>query len=71
MKQTESIKFSKKIYSQKSIRISIEAFKRLAEFEVTSKGDYFIVKINKINAESASIIKGEFSNFILATIKEI
>lgn len=71
MKKEESINFSKKIYPKKAIQAGIESFKHLAEFEISDKKKYSVVKINKIDSEPASIIKDEFSNFVLAMIKEI
>ena len=71
MKQAEFVNFNKKIYPKKAIQLSVGSFKHLAKFEIIGKGGCFTVKINKFNAESASIIKDEFSNFVLAMIKEI
>lgn len=71
MKKEESINFSKKIYPKKAIQAGIKSFTHLAEFEISGKKKYSVVKINKIDSELASIIKDEFSNFVLAMIKEI
>lgn len=71
MKKEDSINFSKKIYPKKAIQSGIEAFKHLAEFKLTNKRNYFNIRIVRLGNEENTTLKDEFSNFILAMIKEI
>jgi len=65
------IKFNNKIYPEKAVLLSIEAFKHLAHFQIKQKDDYFIVTLTQINPAVKNIIKEEFSNYVLAKTKQI
>ena len=63
------IRFNKKIYPDKAVLSSMEAFKHLARFQVKQEGDYIIVTLSQINPAVKNIVKEEFSNYVLAKIK--
>jgi len=60
------IKFNKKIYRQSALKKAIKNFQRLADFSLKYQGDYFLIKIEKINPETKKTIKDEFLNHVLS-----
>lgn len=62
------INFNKKIYQEKAIKESIQAYQKLAEFEMTSVKKYFRVKIKNIEPAVKSLFKEEFANYLLGII---
>lgn len=63
------IKFNKKIYSLKAIKLAIKDYQELADFNLEKKGKYIQVKLTKIDKEFKSVIKEEFCNYILSLMK--
>ncbi len=63
------IKFNKKIYSLKAIKLAIKDYQGLADFNLEKKGEYILVKLTKIDKEYKGIIKDEFCNYILSLMK--
>jgi hypothetical protein len=62
------VNFNKKIYSQKTIAETIDAFGDLADFKINSKGDYHIVNIFGVDGSDAEKLKGEFCNYVLGSM---
>ena len=59
------INFSKKIYKKKAINSAISQFKELANFNVSTKSDYYIVELKNIDKDVIKTIKDEFVNYVL------
>ena len=66
-----NIKFNKKLYSQKAIKIAAKEFKNLADIKISSQGDYFVVVFDQIDPDVKEVIVDEFGNYALFTMKEI
>lgn len=63
------IKFNKNLYQKKALVLAIEAFGHLAEFDIKSKGVYFIIEISpKQEMDKEALIK-EFANYCLYSMK--
>ncbi|MGB9707513.1 MAG: HxsD-like protein [Microgenomates group bacterium] len=60
------VKFNKKLYRKKAIKIAVNSFQKLAKFTVKNDKDYFIVLIQPFYKEVEDTIKDEFNNFVLA-----
>ena len=58
--------FNTKLYSQKSVKATIEAFDQLAEFKLEHKGDYYKVRVAKLlDPEVEDRLMDEFGNYAL------
>ncbi|MBL7053264.1 MAG: hypothetical protein ISS02_01200 [Candidatus Portnoybacteria bacterium] len=64
-----NIKFNRQIYSLKAIKLAIEDYKELADFNLKQDKNYIQVKIKNINKEFKKIIKEEFCNYVLGLEK--
>ena len=63
------IKFDKKIYSLKAIKSATQAYRGLADFDFKQKGAYVQVELKNINKDIEGIIKDEFCNYVLFSMK--
>ncbi len=63
------IKFNKKIYSLKAIKLAIKDYQKLADFNLEQKGEYIQVELTKIDKNFKEIIKEEFCNYVLGSKK--
>lgn len=59
------IKFDKKIYKLKAVKLAIRDYKELADFVLKTKGDYFEVELKNIDPDVKNIIQDEFCNYVL------
>lgn len=66
----EKIRLNKQIYKLKAIQQAIEAYKHLAEFSLRQDAQYYNVAMDNIEADFKSILKDEFSNYVLAIAKD-
>ena len=64
-----NIKFNRQIYSLKAIKLAIEDYKELADFNLKQDKNYIQVKIKNINKKFKKIIKEEFCNYVLGLEK--
>lgn len=64
------IKYHKLIYKKKAIEKTITEFKHLADFKLSSQGNYFMVQATKIDKQLEDTLKDEFSNYVLSLIRE-
>ena len=62
------IKFNKKIYTLETVEQAIAEFKKLANFSLKDNGNYFEVKIDKIDNEVKDVLKDEFANYVLGLL---
>ncbi len=63
------IKFNKKIYNLKAVKSTIRAYRGLADFDFKQKGAYIKVELKNINKDVEKIIKDEFCNYVLFSMK--
>ncbi len=59
------IKFNKKIYSLRAVKLAIKDYHNLADFSLEQKGKYIIVTLTKIDKDVKEIIRDEFCNYVL------
>lgn len=60
--------FNKKIYTQKALKGTADAFGQLAEFKIGAEGDYYKVSVTKLlDDEVESSLMDEFANYALYT----
>lgn len=59
------IKYHKSIYKKKAIEKAILGFNHLADFRLSSQGNYFMVQATKIDQKLKNTLKDEFSNYVL------
>jgi len=65
------IKFSKRFYSSKAIKNSIQTYRGLAKFGIKTDKDGIKVKITNVDKDLRDILKDEFCNYVLSeTVKE-
>ncbi len=65
-----TIDFSKKLYSLKAIKKSIEAYNELAKFSIDKNKNKIKVKVTNIDKElNEELLKNEFCNYVLSEIK--
>lgn len=67
----EKIKLNKRIYSLKAIQQAIEAYKHLTKFSLHQDARYYNVIIYNIAADFKNILKDEFTNYVLAIVKDV
>lgn len=65
------IKFNKKLYTKEAIEEAITAYKELAVFSLADSEDYWKVKIDKQGELETDLLRAEFSNFVLANVKNV
>jgi hypothetical protein len=63
------IKLNKKIYPLRTIKKSVKAFSKLADFKIKQNKDYFLIQIQNIKNQSTEKCKDEFLNYVLYMIK--
>ncbi len=63
------INFNKKIYKIRAIKEAAMAYKDLAGFKVKENGEHIKVSIQNINKEVKNIIKDEFCNHVLYSMR--
>lgn len=63
------IGFNKKLYSKTAIKSAIGAYKNLADFKIKEEKKYIRVVINNIDGGIKSIIKDEFCNYTLYSLR--
>jgi len=65
-----NIIFNKNFYNLKAIKKAIRAYHELADFRIEENTKTYKIKINNIiNEETKAVIEGEFSNYVLAEMK--
>ena len=64
------INFDKKLYKLKAIKLAINEYQNLANFNLSQKANYFQVELKNIDKEVKKIIKDEFCNYVLFKSKE-
>jgi len=64
-----TIKFDKRIYKQKAIRLAMQAYQELAVFNLSQKGKHFQVELRDVNKDIKDTIKDEFANYVLSLTK--
>lgn len=61
------IKFDRSLYALPALKKAILDYKNLADFSCKEKNDVIVVRINNLRApEQKSLIKEEFSNYVLS-----
>ncbi len=60
------IQLNREIYKKESIQKTIDDYSRLANFNLTEDGNYFIVQMDNIDNDVKSVIKDEFCNYLLS-----
>ena len=65
------INFSKKIYSKKAIKKAVEDYDNLANFKISEMDKKIKISLSDIDSEVKGIIKEEFSNHVLAYMKNL
>lgn len=63
------IKFNKNLYNLKAIKSAIKEYQKLADFNLSQKGNYIQVELKNIDKEIRQIIEDEFCNYILSLMK--
>lgn len=63
------IKFDKKIYKVRAIKLAIKEYRNLADFSLRQKKDCIEVEIKNIDKDIKDIIKDEFCNYVLFLMK--
>ena len=63
------VKFNKKLYTKEAIDLAISAYDSLARFFVFDQEDYWVVEIKGKGEVEEELLKAEFSNFVLANVK--
>lgn len=71
MINNNEIKLNNKIYKKKAIENAVNAFSELANFEINSKGDYYLVEVEMINDVDPVALSDEFTNYVLYSMKNI
>lgn len=61
--------FNKNFYNLKAIKKAIGAFKKLAYFKIEENNKTYRILIRNIDEEIKGVIEDEFSNYILAEMK--
>jgi len=64
-----NIKFHKSIYKKNAITKAISEFDQLADFDIFSEGQYFVVQATKIELEFKNTLNDEFSNYVLSLLR--
>lgn len=64
-----NIKFNKKFYTLAAVKKSIKRYKSFANFKMEEKNDSIEVCIINPKKEFKTIIKDEFSNYVLSETK--
>ncbi len=67
--KTKELKFNKKIYKKKIIKVAIASFADLAEFAIQTSKSYFFVKINVKDDVDDEKLLNEFVNYVLYSMK--
>ncbi len=63
------INFNKKIYSKTAIKLAIRAYKNLADFKIKEESEHTSVVISNIDGGIKNIIKDEFCNYVLYSVR--
>lgn len=63
------IKFNKKIYKARAVKLAIKEYQKLADFNLRQKGEHLEVRLTKIDKDLKGIIKDEFCNYVLYLMK--
>lgn len=63
------IVFGKKLYKLAALKRTIRAYSGLADFKIKNTRNSYEVFLDKISPEVEASIKDEFSNFVLAEMK--
>ncbi len=63
------IRFDKKIYKLKAIKLAIKEYKELADFVLKTKDKYFEVELKNIDQDVKGLIKDEFCNYVLSQLR--
>lgn len=64
------ITFNKSFYNLPAIKKAIKDYYGLANFKIKNDKKNHIVVLDKINPEAEKMIEDEFSNYVLAVIKD-
>ncbi len=64
-----TLKFDKKIYKLKAIKLAIQAYQELADFNLSQEKKYIQVELKNIDQDVKDIIKDEFCNYVLSQIR--
>ena len=65
-----SIAFNKDFYNLRVIKKAIQAYRGLAGFEISQNKKAIIVELKEIKPEVKKNIRDEFSNYVLALMKQ-
>lgn len=63
------ISFNKKFYQKEAIEEAIEAYSNFADFTLSREGSNWKVTLEEVDSKYKDIIKDEFANYVLGTIK--
>lgn len=64
-----TLKFNEAIYTLKSVQESAKAYAGLAQFEIKKQKPYIRVAMKNNSSISDTMLKDEFSNFVLSMLK--
>ncbi len=64
-----TIVFNKGFYKLSAVKKAIKAYKNLAKFGTKEEKNKIKVELSKIDKDVKNIIKDEFSNYVLAEMK--
>lgn len=68
-KKIKKIKFNKKFYTLRAIKKAVRAYQKLADFDFKEDKKSIKVTMKNIDQDVENIIEDEFSNYVLATMK--
>lgn len=68
-KNSTTVVFNKNLYTINAIRKAIEAFRELADFRIETAKLLYKVTIKSLDREGDEVLEDEFSNYILAEMK--
>lgn len=63
------IAFNKELYPIEAINRAVKAYKGLAKFSIQKRKGYIRVFLNDIREDLKDVIKDEFSNYVLYSVK--
>jgi len=63
------IAFNKNFYNRQSVKNAVKAYQKLADFEIEENKATIKVTLKNIDKEVAGVIDDEFSNYVLAEMK--
>jgi len=64
-----SIILNKKFYKLSAVKKTISAYRDLGSFKIKKRVKNYMVILDEINSEAKETIEDEFSNYVLATMK--